>query len=298
MTPRPTVKVSVPDPEMDRPRFGRLSVIVAVCFVVGLVWPSLVGINFVQRPPGSSPAKADESEAPALDGEPEPGPSPSPKSEPDDAVRAAARIVPTLTSLESVSIEQSVVASCHDAAQPAVASCDKPNLVGIIEAPLGKLARCAAAEGASGVLSLGLELDFDRGHVTRVKAGASTTLSKDKSAALVTCAQDLVVGTPLEGVDHKHASYWLYYLIRFLPPGSPVETASAPSAEEVVSASGQGTIGWKTAVVREAPSRSAKIAARLLYGTRVNVTGRMGEWYRIDHDGGSIGWVHRKAIGM
>ncbi len=300
MAPRPAVKVSVPDPEMDRPRFGRLSLIVAVCFVVGLVWPSLAGINYVQRPPGSSPAKVDEGEVPATDGEPEPAPSPSPspKSEPDDAVRAVARVVPTLTSLESLIIDESVVASCQDGAQPPVASCDKPSLVGIIEAPLGKLARCQAAEGASGVLSLGLELDFSRGHVTRVKAGASTTLSKDKSAALVTCAQDLVVGTPLEGVEHKHTSYWLYYLIRFLPPGSPVATGAAPSAEEVVSASGQGTIGWKTAVVREAPSREAKIAARLLYGTRVNVTGRMGEWYRIEHDGGSIGWVHRKAIGM
>ena len=298
MAPRPIVKISVPDPEMDRPRFGRLSIIVAVCFAVGLIWPSLAGINYVQRPPGSAPAKGDEGEAPAIDGEPEPGPSPSPKSEPDDAVRAAARVVPALTSLESVSIDESVVVSCQDGAQPPVARCDTPSLVGIIEAPLGKLARCEAAEGASGVLSLGLALDFSRGHVTRVKAGASTTLSKDKSAALVTCAQDLVVGTPLDGVDHKHTSYWVYYLIRFLPPGSPVETASAPSAEEIVSASGQGTIGWKTAVVREAPSREAKIAARLLYGTRVNVTGRMGEWYRINHDGGNIGWVHRKAIGM
>lgn len=296
MPARPRVNVSVPVPDEDRPRMGRLGIAVAVCFLLGLVWPLLAGLTFVQRPPGSTPAAKPEDEAPPLDVEPEPSPRPAPSSEPTDAVRAAAALKPAVTSDETVRIESSVLGSCRDDGK-AVSSCDTPSLRGLIEEPIEKLAHCDAAEGAAGVLSLGLWLDFEKGHVTQVKTGQSTTFSKEKADALVTCAKDHVVGTPLDGVAHKYAAYWLYYQVRFLPPGSPMDLAGAPPADVVISASGQGTIGWKTAIVRQGPSSQAKIAGRLLYGTRVNVTGRVGEWYRIEH-GGSTGWVHGDAIGM
>jgi uncharacterized protein YgiM (DUF1202 family) len=90
----------------------------------------------------------------------------------------------------------------------------------------------------------------------------------------------------------------MYYRVRFLPPGSASDPAPAQASEELVSASGQATIGWTTAVVREGASARAKIAARLSYGTRVSVTGRAGDWYRIEHLGKRLGWVHRQAIGM
>ncbi len=297
MAPHPGVKSNVPAAEVQRPRFGRLGLVVVLCFALGLLWPLLAGMNFVQRPPGSTPLKPDELESPGNEAEPLPSPPGLPAAE-SDVTRAAARIVPALTGQETVRIEGSVVVSCHGDADEPASSCDEPSLKGVIEEPIAKLALCAAADGASGILSLGLDLDFARGHVARVKSGESTTLSKDKATALVTCAEDVVVGTPLDDVEHEHRRYWLYYRVRFLPPGTPVDPASIPAVEEVVSASGRGTIGWKTAVVREAPSRQAKVAGQLLYGTRVNVTGRVGEWYRIEHGGGSIGWVHRKAIGM
>lgn len=296
MPPRAPVNVSVPAPDEDRPRMGRLGITVIVCFLLGLVWPLVAGLTFVQRPPGSTPAAKPEDEAPPLDVEPEPSPSPAPSSTPKDAVRAAAALKPAVTSQETVRIEGSVVGSCSEEGK-AISSCDAPSLDGLIEEPIEKLARCEAAEGAEGVLSLGLWLDFEKGHVTQLKTGQSTTFSKEKAEALATCAKDHVVGTPLDGVAHKYAAYWLYYRVRFLPPGSPLDLATSPPADVVVSASGQGTIGWKTAIVRQGPSRQAKIAGRLLYGTRVNVTGRVGEWYRIVY-GGSTGWVHGDAIGM
>jgi hypothetical protein len=294
---RPRVKISAPEAPVEAPRLGRLALVVAVCFLLGLLWPLIAGMTFVQRPPGSPAGKPGESELPAIEAEPLPSPGPAEKSEPGDAVRAAASIKSALTSHESVLIEDSLVVSCSDGRPEPIVSCDTPSLVGVIEEPIEKLARCDAAEGASGILSLGLLLDFGRGHVTQVKAGRSTTLSQDKAAALLVCAKDHVVGTPLRGVDHRHGSYWLYYRVRFLPPGSPMDVPPRAAAGEVVSASGQGTIAGKTAVVREGPSRQAKVAARLLYGTRVTVTGRAGEWYRIEH-GGNVGWVHGKAIGM
>jgi hypothetical protein len=247
-------------------------------------------LKFVQRPPGSTPAKVEELEP----GDTDPEPSPAPAS--DNALRAAAHLKPALSTLESVRLGESTVASCQDDQRQAVAVCDRPNLVGLIEEPVAKLARCDAAEGVSGMLSLGLELNFERGHVTRVKAGQSTTLSKAKTALLVACAEDVVVGTPLGHVAHEHAAYWLYYQIHFLPPGSPM--TSGAEAAEVIEASGQATVGWKTAVVRDGPSRQANISAKLLYGTRIQVTGRSGDWYRVNYDGKSVGWLHRKAIGM
>jgi hypothetical protein len=266
---------------------------VGVCFILGVVWPSLAGLKFVQRPPGSAPAKVEELEPTPNETDPEPSPAPSS----DNALRAAAHLKPALTTLESVRLEESIVASCRDSERRAVAACDRPNLVGRIEEPVAKLARCDAAEGVSGMLSLGLELDFERGHVTRVKAGQSTTLSRAKTALLVACAEDVVVGTPLANVAHEHAAYWVYYKIRFLPPGSPM-TSTGDASAELIEASGQATVGWKTAIVRDGPSRQAKIAAKLLYGTRIEVTGRMGDWYRVSYDGNSVGWLHRKAIGM
>ena len=134
--------------------------------------------------------------------------------------------------------------------------------------------------------------------MTRVKAGQSTTLSKEKTAALIECAEEEVVGTLLEDIEHEHGRYWVYYLVRFLPPGSPVDPASAPPPEQVVSASGQATIGWSTAIVRETPAPRAKVATRLSYGTRVSVTGRAGDWYRIERGGKTLGWVHAKALGL
>ncbi|HTV24837.1 MAG TPA: SH3 domain-containing protein, partial [Polyangiaceae bacterium] len=155
-----------------------------------------------------------------------------------------------------------------------------------------------AAEGLSGVLSLGVYLDFAQGRITRVKSGASTTLPKAKSNALLACAEETVAGTALDDVEHEHARYWVYHLVRFLPPGSAIDPESAPPPREVVSASGQATIGWTTAVVRVEPAPRGKVATRLPYGTRVSVTGRAGDWYRIERSGKSLGWVHRKAIGM
>jgi hypothetical protein len=289
MAARQPLKVSVPEPEQERPRFGRLGLIALICFGIGLIWPGLVGMGLVQRPPGTS--KADPPEPPP----PEPEPSaPSGDPAPGAAERAVARVEPSALGAETTRLEDVVVVSCRDASGQSVSDCDVPDVTASLAAPIAKLAGCDGAAGATGVLSLGLELDFVRGRVVKVKAGRSTTLSRDMTAALLACAEDVMVGTRLGDAKHSHPTYWAYYMVRFVPPGS-----SHDGALEVVEASGQGTIGWQTAVVRGEPSRQGKIIARLLYGTRVEVSGRAGDWYRVIFDAkGNAGWVHRKAIGL
>jgi hypothetical protein len=291
MAKPPAVALTLPEAETDRPSILRLTAIIAVCFSAGVAWPLFGGVSFVQRPPGSNVMKP-------LDGVPASEADPNAPSTLATDEIPAAHAAPLLTTRQAVSIESQKVLSCQGDAGEAVARCDQPNLDGVIDDPIAKLADCDAADGASGVLSLGLHLDFTRGSVTSVKAGQSTTLSKQTAARLIACAENSVVGTALDGIEHEHGHYWVYYLVRFLPPGSPIDPAAAPVSEEVVGTSGQATIGWTTAVVRERASPRAKIAARLSYGARVNVTGRMGEWYRIEQGGKALGWVHRKAIGM
>jgi Bacterial SH3 domain len=167
-----------------RSSFGRLSLITLGCFAVGLSWPLLADLQFVQRPPGSTPSKPEEREAPPLDIDPESKPSPPPPAQ---------------------------------------------------RSPLAR----------------------DQGVRAAAKVAAVTSERARPSAA------------------------------------------DSSSADELVVMSGQATIGWKAAVVRKGPSSQAETVERIAYGTRVSVTGRQGEWYRVKYGRkGQAGWVHRKALGL
>ncbi len=288
--PSPASELPAVLTETDRPSLARLSAVVALCFALGVAWPVLGKLDFVQRPPGSAAAKAEEIEP--LPNEPDPNAAVAPEI----GEVAAMRATPALTTEQSVRVESHIVQSCQGDAGEAVARCDQPRLQPALQGPIAKLAACEQASGASGLLSLGLYLDFSRGRITRVKAGQSTTLPKATATGLLACAEDAVVGTRLDDIEHEHGRYWVYFLVRFLPPGSPVD--AAPTSDKVVNASGQVTIDFTTAAVRESPSRRAKVTTRLTYGTRVNVTGRSGDWYRVEQAGKSLGWVQRKALGM
>lgn len=273
--------------ESWQPTFARHGAVLAACFSIGVAWPLLGGLGLVQRPPGSSSSKsgaastavAAPSEVEAVGAAAEDGA--------EEAASARARVL----------LEDQVVASCQRDSGLAPPSCDAPQLGGRFEAPLERLATCDAAHGAAGVLSLGTHLDFTRGRVTRVKLGHSTTMPKDQASRLIACVEPGVVGTSLDGVEHEHARYWVYHLVRFLPPGSG-GPAPAAAPEAVVPARGQATIGYTAAVVREGPSADAKVATQLAHGTRIDVTARSGDYYRVEQAGKELGWIHRRAIGL
>lgn len=168
-------------PSVRLSSFVKLSLIAIACFAVGLSWPLLSDLQFVQRPPGSTPSKAEEPEPPPLDVEPENNTS----SPPPPAQRS----------------------------------------------PLAR----------------------DQGVRAAAKVAAATERPR----------------------------------------------AAARSDEQLVVMNGQATIGWKAAVVRKGPSGLAEAVERVLYGTRVTVTGRQGDWYRVKYGRkGQTGWVHRKALGL
>jgi hypothetical protein len=161
--------------------FAKLCLIALGCFGVGLSWPLLADLQFVQRPPGSTPSKVEEREPPPLDvapeGEPNAPPPPAKRSPlaRDQGVRAAAKAAPN----------------------------QRPS------------------------------------------------------------------------------------------------SADSGGDDQLVVMSGQATIGWKAAIVRKGPSGQAETLERITYGTRVNVTGRQGDWYRVKFGRkGQTGWVHRGALGL
>ena len=142
-----------------------------------------------------------------------------------------------------------------------------------------------------------MELDFEQKAITDVFAGKSTTFPKEKAHALVDCAKKGLEAVHLDGLDHEHSRYTVFYFIEFVPPGTLVTTPAA-AAEETADASGLATIGWDVAVVRDQPE-DGKIIARIRYGTRVVVTARRGKWYEVKFDAkGTKGWVHRNALGL
>lgn len=193
--PLPAAPARSADPA--RPGFVRISLIAVACFAVGMTWPLLAGLEFVQRPPGSSPAKPEDIEPPPLDAEPDSKPSAPPPPRPgapvnrDEGVRAAAHLAP-------------------------------------------------------------LELS-----------------AKGKPKARPDKADDSRSDEEPEASD------------------------------KLTTMSGQATIGWKAVVVRESPSGQAATLDRLKNGSRVTVTGRKGDWYRVKYGRPSrAGWVHRQALGL
>ena len=289
MAAREKPEVRLPDSAADQPRLGRLGLVAAGCFAVGALWPGLAGIDLAPRPPGVAEPPGEEPPA-------EPAPQPEPP--PPDDVPSVSKRAPRLTRDEVVQVERFVVTSCGDGKHWQESDCDRPEVDGVVEEAIERLAQCESAAGTTGVLSLGVELDFQRGHVTHLRSGRSTSLSGDRAAALLACADSVVIGTPLPKVHPRHQHYWAYYLARFVPPGSPIGPDEQSAGEPLVPTSGQATVGWKTAIVRSEPSEEADIRARLLYGTRVDVSARSGDWYRVQLPDDETGWVHAHALGL
>lgn len=294
--PKRAPKVNDPEPpspsEESTLDGWRLALLVGGCFALGALWPALSGVDFAPDPLRFK--KRATQLLPLLP--PQKGGAPTPTSE-LDPIRLS-RTTPAFTEHETTGLRRTVVVGCGAEASCPKTKCDTPHLLTHLEEPLRELARCDAANGASGLLSLGLKLDFLRGHVTQVKAGKSTTLSNDKAEALIACAKTSVVGTPLRGVEHNHRYYWVYYLTEFIPPGSPIDRVE-DSQVALIPANGRATVGWSAAEVRQKPHEDAKLTAELQFGTRVQVTGRVGEWYQVKFGTPTqSGWVHETALGL
>ena len=293
---RQAVKVEVPGSRDDSVKFGRVGIIAAVGFAIGIAWPRLAGVKLVPSVPVPAAAEASAREltgAPAEPKQPEAAAPPPPV-----APSAAVEKPPA----ERLLVSDVQVASCRNEHGKRVQGCDRVDFDRVAREPLRALAGCAGTEDAAGVLSLGFDLDFQGDKIKNIQSGKSTSLEQDNVDRLLACARERFANVSLSGIPHEQSTYTLYYRLELLAPagGKPGAADAGGKGEgEGSPASGTATVSWDVALVRANPARDGEVRARVLSGTRVVVTGKNGDWFRVKYDAkGSQGWVYRTAIGM
>jgi hypothetical protein len=296
---RATLKVDIPQPADDRPKLGRVGIIAVIGFAIGILWPRLAGVKLVPSPPTEEveTVAAAEPAPPSSGGPAAPGLAKAVPAQPAGGAHADP------AGADRVRISEPKLTSCRNDKGERMNECGTLDLDGVSRARIQALGACPGGEKAHGTLSLGLELDFASKKVVELLRGKSTTLPEAEAKALLECARKEFESASLDGVTHQYAKYTVFYIVELLPPGA-VEPGAAASAgpeaegEGVTGASGRATVGWDAAIIRDKP-KDGEVVARILRGTRVVVTGRQDDWYRIKYDAkGNEGWVFKAAIGL
>ena len=299
---RHPLKIEVPDQKQETLRFGRVGLIVTAGFLIGIVWPRVAGFKLVPSVP-SQPAESSSADLTGAPGDVKgPAAAAPPAGEPEPPPAAA------LPSFDRLKISEPQFLICKDEGKKYKEECDQIEFDRLARPHIQALAACAGADKLVGVLSLGLDLDFTSQAVKSVKSGKSTSFTESETETLIGCEKKELSNVSLVGIAHKHEAYSIFYKVEFsqVPKDDPEKGqagAQAPAgdvaAAEVTEASGHATVAWDVALVRSSASRDGVVVARVLQGTRVSVTGRRGDWYRIKYDvKGDVGWVYRTAIGM
>jgi hypothetical protein len=271
----------------------QVAVIAAVCFVVGALWPTLSGLRLVPAVPSSQ--SEDKGEAAPRPERPKGEAPASDVPVSGLALNEASELPPAAPGEPTAVISKELIVSCHDDQDRKLSECDKPAFEQVAKDRLRALTSCEATKGTTGTLSIGFDLDFTKEKITRVLKGKSTTFSEAAAEALVACAKQEFMTATLRGVEHTHAKYLVFYMVE-LKLGT--EGDPAQGQPQVVSATGNATIVWNSARIRSEPD-NGKVVARILYGTRVVVTGRQEDWYRVKYDAkGNEGWVHKNALAL
>lgn len=279
MTASRTPKVTVPSrPSADGVQLGRVGVIAVVGFAIGIVWPRLAGVSLVPSAPvegARQDALAAQETAPEAEDRSAPAPEPPPPS-------PGERLV----------VDDFQVTSCRDAQGKTVKDCGDFDARALLGPALRGLGTCPAAENAVGKLSVGMDIDLKARRITEPKSGRSTDLPAAVTRGLLACVARQLEGVQWKGIEGAQPAYTVYALVEFKRPEQVL-------AQAIVPASGSATVRWNVALVRAEPETKAKVRARLTSGTRVIVSARQAEWYRVSYDTkGGEGWVHGAAIGM
>ena len=292
--------IAIPSSADDRLRLGKVGLLAAIGLVTGLLWPRLFGVHLVPPPPNDGPSSSASAASSATAAAPIATEQPSTAPE---TTASASNDAPPTVKPPKVTLAQ--VVSCRNKDGERETHCDTPALDAIIQSPLQALIACDAADGIHGLLSLGFDADFEATKLDHFTVGKSTTLAPTTAKQLLQCGEKELSSVSLQGVPHTKSSYRVFYKIDFNEQlAGSTATVNEPAGQdpptpgEVISASGRVTVTWDAALVRAKP-KDGEVLARVLGGTRLTVTGRQGEWYRVKYDAkGGEGWVFKSAIGL
>lgn len=295
--PDAPISVEIPAPLGDRPAWGKVGIVAACGFVLGIAWPRLTSTRIAPHPPGesagsaaavasvSSPAAA-SAETVAL---PPKAPVASASAAPGDS---------------RIAVGHGAILHCRDQGEDVAEDCGSLEFDPVAVPRIKALAQCPAAAGAAGKLSIGFDVDFRRKEV-RLMSGKSTTLPKERADALLKCADTAFDKVSLAEIPHKHRRYLIFYTASFgasdkvAEPAAEKPAAEGPAAGTTTSespASGLATVVWDVVLVRDAP-KTGTVVGRIMRGSRVKVIAHQGEWFRVAF-GGTEGWVYRGTIGL
>jgi hypothetical protein len=310
--------VHVPTTGADQPSWGRVAVIAAIGFGIGVAWPRLAGIRPGPSVPETAAASAQPSSVPA------PGVSAVPQAPIASAVEpsgsAATRVeapatanAPIVQSAAAssagpvrVSVSHGFVSSCRTSEGESLKGSDCGDLAGldgVVLPRLRKLSECPAAAEANGKLHLTLHVDFARGSVS---ADVGHGRNVGAAEALLGCARAALADAAVGGVRHESARYNVAYVVTLggggsdgtNPPAEASATASATAAPSRSGGDATAQVEWQVALIRDAP-KTGKVIARLQRGAVLKIGPVNDGWYPVKYgdDFASEGWVYRGAIG-
>jgi hypothetical protein len=289
--------VEIPAPLGDRPAWGKVGIVAACGFVLGIAWPRLTSTRIAPHPPGeggSSAAAVASAPPPPPTSVETLAPPPKPTAPAASGAPGEARIL----------VGHGSILHYRDQGEDPLEDCGSLELDPVAVPRIKGLAQCPAASGAVGKLSIGFDVDFRRKEV-RVQNGKSTTLPKEKAEALIKCADTAFEKVNLAEIPHKHRRYLVFYTVSFAgadkaaEPAAEKSTAEGPVAGTTISespASGMATVVWDVVLVRDAPKTGA-VVGRIMRGSRVRILAHQGEWFRVSF-GTTEGWVYRGTIGL
>ncbi len=310
--------VQLPKQGADNPAWAKVGVIALLGFVCGFAWPHFTGTRLAPSLPGDAVAKGADSSSSATAAD---KPSPEVDKAAASAAHAAAGGASTPPGLRSdmgaggaaakgssewaVNVGPGLIHRCRDGDDEPLRDCGSLQFDTVAVPVLKGLAQCGPGKAAPGHLSIGFDIDFRR-HRARSILGRSSAMPADSAQALANCVDTAMRNANFGDIKHRHQRYTVYYNVTLsrpgepTPPGAPLPAESTSAAGTTTTAetpaSGNATVAWDVAVIRETP-RTGAIVGRVVRGTKVRVVARQGDWYRV-HTGAIEGWAYRGSLGM
>jgi hypothetical protein len=315
--------VDVPTPDRDSPAWVKVGVIAAVGFVIGIAWPRVMGVKLGPNAPGeaaaaaAAAASASASAARLAGHAPEAPPASVAKSGLAPSASLSAAASAAASGPPQVNVLRGNVISCKtsDGESKKGKECGSITALDNVVAPhLKKLATCSAAEGQTGKLSFLATASFPSGGLSWEVGKSSTVGNLD---GITSCLKTHFSGVTATGVAHEHTRYVVAYSATFSPSAEPAPSKVADKADKAdkpeppeksakedkaekpdAPATGEASVGWEVALVRDVPKTGAVIA-RLPRGTKVKLGAIKDGWYSVKYGDGfaSDGFVYRGAIG-
>lgn len=318
--------VDVPRPDRDSPGWAKVGVIAAIGFVIGIAWPRLVGVKLGPSAPGEAAAAAAASasaakaaghapDAPPASVTTVTGKTAAPAGSGASSGNAASSGAAAAASgPPQVNVQRGNVLTCKTADGESRKGKDcgsLPGLDNVVPPHLRKLATCTAAEGQTGKLSFIATASFPSGGLSW-DVGKSSTVGNLEGIS--NCLKTHFSGVTANGVAHEHNRYTVAYTMTFAPPAAEAASAKIDKADKAEAdknakddrsekaesppASGEATVGWEVALVRDVP-KTGQVVARLPRGSKVKVGAIKDGWYAVKFGDGfaTDGFVYRGAIG-